>query len=202
MEQLGINVPHEDRFYPYRSTFDYESYFDKSDFPDAGEKSVWVARHVPCSVSVCSNVPNFEQPKCFSNASPQQLVHDKMQYLKTIADAVFEILKEKFQFVFYQLESENKQHQTVKGRFISYLREHIVIGFNSSSYDIPIVKAHLLEYVLDKIKFVILKGKSFTCLATTKLKFLDIKSYIAPGFEYAKFIRAYEVEQQKFYWPY
>jgi len=202
LEQPGINVPHEDRFYPYRSTFDYESYFDKSDLPDAGEKSVWVARHVPCSVSVCSNVPKFEQPKCFINASPQRLVHDKMQYLETIADAAFEIWKEKFQYVFDQVESENKQHQAVKGRFVSYLQEHIVIGFNSSSDDIPLVKAHLLEYLLDKIKFVILKGKSFTCLATTKLKFLDIKNYIAPGFDYAKFIRAYEVEQQKFHWPY
>jgi len=35
-----FNVSHEDRFYPYRSTFDYESYFDKSDLPDSGEKSV------------------------------------------------------------------------------------------------------------------------------------------------------------------
>jgi len=181
LEQLGINVPHDDRFYPYRSTFDYESYFDKSDLPDAGEKSVWVARHVPCSVSVCSNVPNFEQPKCFINTSSQRLVHDKMQYLETIADV--------FQYVFDQLEPENKQHQAVKGRFVFYLQEHIVIGFNSSCYDNPLVKAHLLEYLLDKIKFVILKGKSFTCLTTAKLKFLDIKNYIAPGFDYAKFIR-------------
>jgi len=87
----------------------------------------------------------------------------------------------------------------VKGRLVSYLQEHIVIGFNSSCYDIPLVKAYLLEYLLDKIKFVILKGKSFTCLATTKLKLLDIKNCIAPGFDYAKFIRANEVEQQKFY---
>ena len=36
MEQPGIIVPQEDRFYPYRSTFDCESYFDKSDLPDAG----------------------------------------------------------------------------------------------------------------------------------------------------------------------
>jgi len=97
---------------------------------------------------------------------------------------------------------KNKQHQAVKGRFVSYPQEHIVIGINSSCYDIPLVKAHLLEYLLDKIKFVILKGKSFTCLATTKLKFLDTKNYIEPGFDHAKFIRAYEVEQQKFYWPY
>ena len=113
LEQIGINVLHEDRFYAHRSTFDYERYFDKSDLPDAGEKSVWVARHVPCSVSVRSNVSNFEQPKCFINASPQQLVHDKMQYLETIADASFEILKVKFQYVFDQLEPEYKQHQGV-----------------------------------------------------------------------------------------
>jgi len=68
---------------------------------------------VPCSVSVCSNVPNFEQPKCFINTSPQRLVLDKMQYLETIADAAFEILKEKFQYVFDQLEPENKQYQAV-----------------------------------------------------------------------------------------
>jgi len=90
----------------------------------------------------------------------------------------------------------------VKGRFVLYLQEHIVIGFNSSCYDIPLEKAHLLEYLLGEIKFVILKGKSFTCLTTGKLKFLDIKNYIAPGFDNARFIRAYEVEQQKFYWPY
>ena len=65
----------------------------------------------------------------------------------------------------------------MKGRLFSYLQEHIVIGFNSSCYDIPLVKAYLLEYLLDKIKFVILEGKSFTCLTTAKLKFLDIKNY-------------------------
>jgi len=141
-------------------------------------------------------VPNFEQPKCFINTSPQQLVHDKMQYLRTIADAAFEILKEKFQYVFDQLEPESKQYQAVKVQFVSYLQEHIVFGFNSSSYDIPLVKAHLMEYLLYKIKFVILKGKSFTCLTTAKLKFLDIKNYIALGFDYAKFIKAYEMVQQ------
>jgi len=94
LEQLGINVPHGDRFYSYRSTFDYKSHFDKSDLPDAGEESVWIARHATCSVSVCSNVPTFEQQKCFLNTCPQRGVHDKMQHQETIVDAVFEILKE------------------------------------------------------------------------------------------------------------
>jgi len=81
-------------------------------------------------------VPNFEQPKCFANARPQRLVHDKMQYLETTADAAFEILKDKFQYVSDQLDLNSKQHQAVKGRFVSYLQEHVVVGFNSSCYDI------------------------------------------------------------------
>jgi len=81
-------------------------------------------------------VPNFEQPKCFANARPQRLVHDKMQYLETTADAAFEILKDKFQYVSAQLKLNSKQHQALKGRFVSYLQEHVVVGFNSSCYDI------------------------------------------------------------------
>ena len=83
-----------------------------------------------------AHMPNFEQPKPFTNTRPQRLVHDKMQYLQTTVDAAFEILKEKFQYVSDQLELDSKKHQAVKGRFVSYLQEHVVVGFNSSWYDI------------------------------------------------------------------
>ena len=59
-----------------------------------------------------------------------------MQYLERIADAAFQILKEKFQYDSDQLELNSKQHQAVKGRFVSYLQELVVIAFNSSCYDI------------------------------------------------------------------
>jgi len=60
-----------------------------------------------------AHVSKFEQPKCFVNATTQRLVHDKMQYLEIIADAAFENLKEKFQYVSDQLELKSKQHQAV-----------------------------------------------------------------------------------------
>jgi len=44
--------------------------------------------------------------------------------------------KDKIQYVSDQLELNSKQHQAVKGRFVSYLQEHVVDGFNSSCYDI------------------------------------------------------------------
>jgi len=71
-----------------------------------------------------------------------------MQYLETTADDAFQILKDKFQYVFDELQPKNKQHQTVKGRFLSYMQEYVVIGFDSSCYDAPQVKAHLMEYLL------------------------------------------------------
>jgi len=44
--------------------------------------------------------------------------------------------KDKFQYVFDQLEPKNKQHQAVKGRFVSYPQEYVVIGFDSSCYEL------------------------------------------------------------------
>jgi len=55
-----------------------------------------------------AHVPNFEQPKCFTNVHPQRLGHDKMQHLETTADAAFEILKDKFQYISDQLELNSK----------------------------------------------------------------------------------------------
>ena len=39
-------------------------------------------------------------------------------------------------------------------------------------------------------------------LKTKMLKFLDITNYLAPGYSYAKFLKAYNVEQQKGFFPY
>ena len=40
------------------------------------------------------------------------------------------------------------------------------------------------------------------CFATKKLKFLDITSYLAPGFSYDKYLKAYGCELQKGHFPY
>ena len=80
--------------------------------------------------------PTLNNRNVFTNVHPQRLGHNKMQYLETTADAACEMLKDKFQYVSDQLELSSKQHQAVKGRFVSYLQEHVVIGFNSSCYDI------------------------------------------------------------------
>ena len=40
LEDEGIMVPEEDRYYPYRITYDFESYFLKEDLPGSSEKLI------------------------------------------------------------------------------------------------------------------------------------------------------------------
>ena len=45
--------------------------------------------------------------------------------------------------------------------------------------------------------FVIKRDNTFMCLSTDKLKFVDMTNYIAPGFSYDKYLKAYGCEVTK-----
>ena len=80
-----------------------------------------------------------------------------------------------------------------------------MIGFNSGHYDLNVVKKFFVPYMLkgnDKTRFVIKRQNTFMCISTEKLKFLDICNYLAPGFSYDKYLKAYGCELQKGQFPY
>ncbi|XP_038054118.1 uncharacterized protein LOC119726482 [Patiria miniata] len=77
LEDVGINVDDDLKYFPYRATYDYECYFDEVADRNAGQggKLKWCNRHELLSVSVASNVPNFESLRCFvSEGDPGDLV--------------------------------------------------------------------------------------------------------------------------------
>ena len=45
------------------------------------KKLEYLREHIPVSVSVCSNVPGYTEPKCFINLDPDQLVQDMLDYM-------------------------------------------------------------------------------------------------------------------------
>ena len=49
--------------------------------------------------------------------------------------------------------------------------------------------------------FVIKSNNTFMCLSTDQLKFLDMINYIAPGFSYDKYLKAYGCEVTKGHFP-
>ena len=108
LEDEGIVVPDEWRYFPYRATFDFECYFDKEKAQELKntEKLTWQSAHVPLSVSVCSNVPGYQAPKCFVLEGDSDLLLEAfVQYLTTISTKSSSLLRQRYAEVFEALET-------------------------------------------------------------------------------------------------
>ena len=92
----------------------------------------------------------------------------------------------------------------LKTLFLSHLAVIPVIGFNSGSYDLNVMKGPLLKHLHDndKIQFTIKRDSRLQCIQTDKFKFLDMINYLAPGTSYAKYLKAFNVSSQKGFFPY
>ena len=201
LQDMGIHIDLNDRFYPYTTVYDFECYFDGQGLPNNTNLLHFQARHKPFSVSVASIVPGYKEPVCFINEGSSDILIEKfLNYLDRIAKAAFESLQEKFSGVFDDSEkSSNANSNKIKEEFTQYLLELIVLGFSCESYDLNLIKKQLIEQLADKIEFVIRRS---IIIKTPNFKFLDIKNYLAPGFSYRKFLKAYGCDDSKFFFPY
>ena len=222
LADAGIDVPEEDCYYPFRATYDFECYFNKDDLPQNSEKVTWEARHVPLSVAVCSNVPGHDTSVCFvTEGDTSALVEKMMGHLNAIADEAYNLLSAKFEPVFEQLDTkiaealktepgtdddDDKPHplQKLRQQFDDYLMELPVCGFNAGKYDVQVIKTALMVYLRDNdgVDFVVKKNNNFMCLKTKTLKFVDIINYLAPGFSYDKYLKAFGCSMTKGFLPY
>ena len=203
LKEIGIVVPHCDRHFPFFVCYDFEAYFSKKQISNSSMLTL-DACHIPLSIAVASNIPGYESGVCFvMEGSEEELVQKLVNYLESLSEVSYKFLPEKFDYVFEQLErSENVRKEKILNNFNCYCKELVVLGFNSACYDLNLIKPTLIEILLKDIQFVIKRTKSYLCLKTSKLRFLDIKNFLAPGFSYRKFLVAYGAELRKFYFPY
>ena len=230
LDDEGITVPEALRFYPFRATFDFECFFDRDNVPADSDKVHWIARHVPLSVSLASNVPGLEPAQCYvTDGDSDKLVADMMSHLHAVSDAAFESLKPSYESVLNELEArkeawdsaeeecgleeaENEDEVARKNRtnpfkklldqLFSWLRQLPVIGFNSGKYDLNMIKRSFVPLLISNNAAVIKRQNTFMCLSTTNLKFLDVTQYLAPGVSYDKYLKAYGCDLQKGHFPY
>ena len=296
LEDEGFTIPQHLKYFPYRATFDFECMFNSETGLNDTKKLNWKAKHVPISVSVCSNVPNYSQPKCFvSNGNSTLLVKNMVDYLVDISKESYRLMKQEFDFLFQsideklgetsttlyeekhrvyeisdeegedimetdseeELESETEEDREfldddeeveeqgpsfyraldrererhsdddddsvqredstqehmkkkvnplkkMREKLEDYLKELPVVGFNSGKYDLNAVKEFLFPVLLqnENIQFTIKRNNNFMRLKTEHLRFLDITNFLAPGFSYEKFLKAYECPQTKGFFPY
>ena len=249
---VGITVADVLRFYPYRATFDFECFFDGENLPANSDRLQWIARHVPLSVSVASNVPGHDTPHCYvTDGDSDKLVGAMTRGLSAISDEAFAMLIPSYDNVLNELdarkeawdeaerkafkEDESKQeddeevemeavktnpYQRLIGQLFGWLHQLPVIGFNSGKYDLNVIKQFFVSYLLkpskqddnddgndeeeedDETRFIIKRQNTFMCFSTKNLTFLDIINFLAPGYSYDNYLKAYGCELQKGHFPY
>ena len=224
LDDEGIVVEKTLRYYPYRATFDFECFFTGDNLPADTDHVQWVARHVPLSVSVASNVPGYEPALCFvTDGDADKLVGCMMTRLNTISDAAFASLLPLYADVLADLDARkyaweediteaeeeeeaeggrNNPYKTLIGQLLGWLRQLPVIGFNSGKYDLNMIKRSFVPLLIHNNAAVIKRQNTYMCLYTDKLKFLDVTQYLAPGVSYDKYLKAYGCELQKGHFPY
>ena len=141
LEFLDIFVPSNERFYHNFSVWDMEAILPKIE-QNVTDKLHWISKHEPISVSIASNVDGYNNPKCFVDISPKNLISKMMEYLNEISEIIANNLKMKFKYVFeafdelmerYSVINENEEEQeTVETDMSANIHPKIVSHFISS----------------------------------------------------------------------
>ena len=112
------------------------------------------------------------------------------------------------------VEMDNDDNVTSEGmkkldklykRFEAYCKELVVFGFNSSGYDIKLIKKYLFKELCERGQqptFTVKKSGKYPCIKTEHLKFMDILQFLAPGYNLKSFFKAFGVTEQKGFFPY
>ena len=152
LDDENIRVNESLRYYPYRATFDFECWFDTEHLPSNSEVR-WIARHVPLSVSVASNVPGHERVTCLvTNGDSNKLMIDMMAILISMSNAAYDYIKDSYENVMDQLAKKltqwDEQEETTRAandkksrrtknpykklmwQLYGWMRQLPVIGFN------------------------------------------------------------------------
>ena len=94
IEEEGIAVIPERKYSQYRATFDIEVYYprDGENLPDKREKLEFTAQRELLSISLASNVPEYQTPRCFVvEQDEKDTVKQFIQYLHDIASKANEL---------------------------------------------------------------------------------------------------------------
>ena len=229
LDDEGIIVSPVLRYFPYRATFDFECYFSDERLPTNTDHVEWIARHVPLSVSVASNVPGYEPAQCYiTDGDSDKLVADMVRHLHTFSDTAYDALLPSYVDVLADLdarkhawEEETKEaeeedeeeeaengkktvnpYKTLENQLQVWLHQLPVVGFNSGRYDLNAIKKFFVPLLIHNNAAVIKRQNTYMCLSTDQLKFVDICNYLAPGVSYDKYLKAYGCELQKGHFPY
>ena len=189
----------EFRPYPYFIVYDFEALHKKMDEPQTEELTI-TSRHVPVSVAINDNLTN--EPVFIVDQDPENLIKSFMRDLKERQRKISEEVDSLYPL---PKSTDDSVHLpvNVQNLWKTWVKQVPVFGFNSGRYDINMIKEYFVKDLAEISNVnVAKKGNSYMFLSLPNFKFLDIKSYLAPGLSYDAWCRAYDCELQKLAFPY
>ena len=167
---------------------------------------------MPVSFSVGCNLEVVDMVHV-SSKDPEELVSQLVGTLLEMAKKMYEICVECCEYIFEQLEQVKVQEmvrlqediadddlemnenggvtskrmkllENLFGNFEGYCKELAVFGFNSSGYDVKLIKKFLFKELCEhgqQPNFTVKKAGKYPCIKTEHLKFMDILQFLAPG---------------------
>jgi len=261
LEECDIQVPPEEQIFPWFIAYDFEAMLQKLDATGDG-KLQYTAKHVPISVSLCSNAPGHTKPVCIIDTDLHKLLESIFKEMNEIQETVSELSENKWGWIKKELgkiiecwtrEGEQEEPMEINdtesmdiddddelidisdgeenqipgddqsilkgnkimknqlnslyGQLEGYMTQIPVLGFNSAKYDINLVKQKLAIYSQmhmeeEQRSFVVKKNNYYACISSKYYKFIDLMQYLSVGTSYSKFLKAYQVDEQRVFFPY
>ena len=102
----------EDRTYPWYICYDFEALLQKvQDRPT--DTLQWTHKHIPVSVSLCSNVEGHSEPTCIVESDQDRLVKSMVTIMNEIATCVYELAEEKWGWVLEAIDETIKKEDII-----------------------------------------------------------------------------------------
>jgi len=171
----------EMKTYPHAILYDFESYGDKNYWKEPTGALTIENAHMPISVSIGDTLER--EPTHICERDPAELVRKFMKELERRGKSIQDQVRAEFAPEdMYLLPKEQQQ------KIYEWCNQVPVVGFNSGSYDLNLIKNHFastLAEISKKVR-VAKKGNKTMFLLTWGTRFLDIINYLGPGTSYDK----------------
>ena len=229
LSEVGVHTPDELKIYPYKIVYDFESYFTKN--TSVGGNTNIELDHIPLSASVASDFPGYTKPVCFvrcTNRDNDPIVSNVLEYINDLGSKINAKVLESFKCVTEQLDVLEEQEkkleevalknsklktgayvqspiQRLRQALMLYINRVPVVGFNSGRYDLNLIKRDFHSFFSAKEKktmATIKRCNQYIAVYTQNLVFLDMFNYLAPGYSYANYLKAFLKDTRKGFFPY
>ncbi|KAL9955049.1 hypothetical protein ACROYT_G042653 [Oculina patagonica] len=183
--------------YPHAILYDFEAYGDSKQRKEQTSALTTENTHVPISVSIGDTLER--EPTHICERDPAELVRKFMEELERRGKNIRAQVRAEFMPKDVGLLPK-AQRQKIE----EWCNQVPVVGFNSGSYDLNLIKNYFVGRLADTTgKVRVAKNcNKIMFLLTPSFRFLDIINYLGPGTSYEKWVKAYGSEAKKSWFPY